>query len=273
MLRLALAVACLLSPLAAQDDVASSYRALHAAGDAAGLAELWVAHPDQILVTIDADLEGSLSLWEQADGEPDSEAVAALQRRAVWGARVASEATGKGIFADYASAFVGWTDEQKQRFRAGQAAFGSCRQALAAGDQQAALEAAVSCRDLALPLGDWWGAAMGLSMEGQVLAAMGRHEQALAPLGRARLLYEQLGLTGSAFSALAQLARSCTSLERFERGLASADALRAMALALDHDEGLLLAVELRGQCLEGLGRADEAAAAEAELDALRRGGR
>jgi hypothetical protein len=236
------------------DEVAERYAQLHDAADDKGLAALWREHTDQILYTIDADLERSLKIWEADPKNPDSETIAELHARALWGARIASEVTGDAIFADYASAFVGWTSKQKEDFRAGQQAFGRGRNAMGQGQAEAALEAAIACRELALPLGDWWGTAMGLSLEGKLLAEMGHPDQALAPLSRARLLYEQLGLVGAEFGVLVDLLAALRSTESWERVLVVAAAVADLAERFDQADGRSLAQQARGEALKELKR-------------------
>ncbi len=237
-LALLLTVPLALAPTtSAQEDVTAAYQRLHAAEDADGLAELWAANPERILVTIDADLEGSLAAWEADPDAPDAEAIAGLQARALWGARIASEVTGRPIFRDYASAFIGWNQEQKRDFRAGQAAYGAARQAFGRQDVATAAAKGRECRGLALPLGDWWGAAMGYSIEGQALVAGGETADGLAALGQARLIYQQLGLTGSEYGCLRGLVEGCVAAEHWTRAREAATEALAMARALGDEDG------------------------------------
>jgi hypothetical protein len=249
-------------------DVTEDYHRFFEARDADGLAAVWIANPGAILVTIDADLEASLSLWEANPSQPDAEAVTALHDRAVWGAEVASRATGRSIFADYASAFVGWTTEQKVAFRGGQQAFGRARGALGERDLDAALEAARECRDLALPLGDWWGAAMGLSMEGQVLLALDRSEEAVVPLEQGRLIYANLGLTGSEYGVLRAMVDVLANLERWPRARVAADHAAAMAEEFGDTAGLSVLLGRRREAELALGMDDAAARTAEKLEAL-----
>jgi tetratricopeptide (TPR) repeat protein len=213
-------------------EVSQRYHALAAAGDGAGLAALWQGNPDLVLPVIDADLEGSLKLRESSE-TPDEQAIAALQARALFGARAAEQASGHPILVDYAASFVGWDAEQQRRFRAGQAAFGRARQAARAADHAAALAAATECRELAEPLGDWWGTAMGLGAEGQALAALGRHEEALVALARARLIHHDLGLDSSAYRNLLDMLDALQALGRAVRR----DAVLAQALVQGERQG------------------------------------
>ncbi len=216
-------------------DVGVAYRSAHAAGDRAAMAELWKEHPDRILGTFDADLEGGLAVWEQGE-EGHGAKTAELFARALWGAQVASEATGRRIFGDYAGSFVSWTDEQRRSFRAGQAAFGASRKAQGAGDWEEALEQGRDCRVRAMALGDWWGAAMGYMGEGVSLHKLGRHEEAAAALGLARLINQDLGLVGSELGAAVQLAKCLVEMDAGPRAAAAVDAALGLARRLGQEE-------------------------------------
>lgn len=201
------------------------------------LAQLWLDHRGLVLPTIDADLEGSLALWEQSPDAPDADAIARLHERALFGAQVASEVTSCPIFADYASSFVGWDDDQKRRFRAGQAAYGDAMTALRDGEPAAALEAARACTEAAQPLGDWWGTAMGLSAEGLALSQLDRHDEALVASSRARLLYDQLGLVGSEYGCLRAMIEQLVALERWPRARVTIESAITTAETLGDERG------------------------------------
>ena len=243
---------------------------LHAAGDRAGVLELWRAHPAAILTSIDEDLEGSLALHERAPDAPDAAAIAALHARALWGADAASEATGNPIFADYAGAFVGWDAAQKRDFRAGQAAYGRARKALKEGDHAAAARAGRECAELALPLGDWWGFAMGLAAAGDALALQGKHAEAVGPLAQARQVYRALRLEPAEYGAARSLARSLAELQRTPRALACARAAAAQAERLGDPQGLAELLALQARLERAAGDEAAAAATEAELERTRR---
>jgi hypothetical protein len=181
------------------------YEGLSAAGDYAGLVALWRELPESAVPVIDGDLEGSLALWEE-EGEARRTEIDAMIARALRGAEAATEATGRRRILDYVTSFAGWSAGQRADFRAGQKACGDGRRALAAGDAATALEDGQACRTLAEPLGDWWGTAMGLGVEGSAHAAAGDDGAAASALARARLIYRELGLTSSALRLEAELA-------------------------------------------------------------------
>jgi len=198
---------------------ADRYEALSASGDYAGLVELWAEVPDAAVQIIDGDLEGSLAFWEE-EGEARRSEIDALIARAVRGAEAATEATGRRRILDYVTSFAGWTTEQKATFRAGQKACGEGRRALAADDAPTALEKGRACRTFAEPLGDWWGTAMGLHVEGSALAASDDDEGAVSALARGRLIYRELGLTSSALRIEVELVPILTRLGREPRAQA-----------------------------------------------------
>lgn len=210
---------------------------LHAANDEAGCKKLWLDNRHEVLYTIDADLEGALATWEKSKAKPDSAAIATMQARALWGARLASEAFGHPIFLDYTSAFVSQNDAQKAQFRAGQKTHGESRQAMKAGDWKKAQEKARECIGNAAPLGDWWGHAMGLSALGAAFVGDKKPAEAIQPLGEAALIYRDLGLVGDEYGELRLLARCLVDTGAKER--AKAVIARAIELAklLGDDKG------------------------------------
>ncbi len=220
------------------DELRDAYHECFEAGTESRLAAIWLDNPGKILTTIDADLEHSLSLWEASPDEPDTKAIADLHARALFGARVASAVTETAIFLDYASAFVGWTDDEKRRFRGGQAAYGKAMGALRDQEFADALEAARDCTAAAEPLGDWWGTAMGLSAEGIALGQLGKHEEALTVASRARLIYDQLGLHGSEYGCLRTMVSQLTSLERWPRARATLQTAIELGEQLGDERGV-----------------------------------
>jgi hypothetical protein len=216
--------AALPGPARTPAEITERYHAAVAAGDSAGLVKLWRDNERLVLPTIDRDLEDSLAAWEAATKhgslELDDETakkIGELTRRALFGAAAASEAFDRPIFADYASAFVSWSDGNKRDFRAGQAAFGEGRKALQDGELEAARDAGRRCTALALPLGDWWGTAMGLGLSGAAQLELGDTETALADLSRARLINQALGLSGAELQALGGMLACLEKLEHWAR--------------------------------------------------------
>lgn len=250
------------------EDLVAGYHAAFEAGDTDALAALWKSAPGRVLVTIDADLEASLSLWEANPEDPDQAAIENLLERAQFGAEVASEALGEPIFADYAASFAGWTPEQKRQFRAGQKAYGNSRRSGASGELEKSLESARECVNCAQPLGDWWGTAMGLLAEAQALNALERPQEALVAASRARLLYHQLGLTSSELGALQLQTLAALAADRPRRARASANAMLALFGEDGPAAGRAAAYALRTQAERNLGLDEAAAESEAEAKRL-----
>jgi len=232
------------------DPFVTAYHEACVAGDREALAELWRAEPGRILPTFDADLEAGLATWEESPDDPDTAAIAALYDRALWAAEVASDVTGHPIFADYASSFVGWDTDQKRRFRKGQQAYGRAMGALRESRLDEALAAGRECKELALPLGDWWGSAMGYTAEAMALARLERWDEALVAAGQGRNLYRDLGLRGSEYQNARILADGAFALGRTIRARNAFRVALAMAEELGDEQGAALIRERLAQ-LEG----------------------
>ncbi|MDP6539922.1 MAG: hypothetical protein QF410_10305 [Planctomycetota bacterium] len=267
-----LAAAASAAPPPAQDSrreqVATAYRRLADARDDAGLEALWREHPGLALVTIDADLEGGLALWEEATEDPPVERIAHLHERALFAARAASRASGHPILADYAASFAGWSDLDKRNFRAGQALYARALEELEKGEFETALIAARETRDRAAPLGDWWGTAMGYAAEGRALQSAGLTDHALAALGTARLLYHDLGLGGSELGVLRRMVVLLQTAERWGRARIAASAGVELARRYGDTEAQRDLLRARGHLERRLGLEAEAAASEEALRAL-----
>lgn len=224
-------------PVQETDPFVLAYREACAAEDRDALAALWDEAPGRILVTFDADLEAGLATWEQSPDEPNEGAIAELHDRALWAAEVASDVTGHPIFADYASAFVGWTPDQKRSFRRGQQAHGRAMSALQGGQLEDAVAAGRECRELALPLGDWWGTAMGYTAEALALARLERWDEALVAAGHARNLYRDLGLLRSEYQSARILADASYALGRRSRARVALKAAIEIAAKVGDEQG------------------------------------
>ncbi len=266
-------LAALSLPVPAQEPagptLAERFEALDDAGDVEGVVELWRAHPHEVLYTIDAYLEKSLAVWENHRDEPSSaERIERLEERALRGALAADRAFSGALFSDYASSFVGWNDEQKRAFREGQKAYGAAQKALRAGEPERVLEHARRCVDLAEPLGDWWGTAMGLTGIGMAHEELGAFEEALRAHSRARLLHAQLRLAGSEYRNLLALARILDRLDRRPRALISIERGLELGAALGDADGRVELLRLRATIEERDGDLPAAKRTLEELKAL-----
>lgn len=257
---LAMSVATPAAPVqTTREQATARYRALFASKDEVAMRTFWREHPGLILATIDEDLEGSLAALEASRDKPPGREIAERQRRAVWGAAMASDVTGRPLFADYASSFVGWDRAQQERFRAGQAAYKRAVGALKEGRYEDALAAANECRETAEALGDWWGAAMGAAAQGRAFEAGDMLEEALASTSYARLLYQQLYLAKDEYFNLREMVGLCTRLERWQRAHACANA--AIDLAREFQDSAAVRELLRERVrIEVALRLDDAAA-------------
>lgn len=243
-------VACLLAtclfalaPSGTAQDIGQlrkTFEELDAKKDEAGLREYWKQNADVALYVIDSYLEGSLKLIET---KGDAQKIGAMQQLALRGAHAADAALGREIFADYASAFVGWDEAQRKSFRGGQKAHGRARGALEK-DAAAALKSAEECIALARPLGDWWGTAMGLTAAAEAQEKLGKAEAAADLHAQAWLIHAELGLRGDAYGNLTAMARLHAELGRNDRARVSAQRALEMARALGDAEGTLKLEEL-----------------------------
>jgi len=246
---LALAVSPATSAQAEGPSLKERFETLDEAGDHAGVVALWKEHPYEVLYVIDSYLEGSLQIVETEES-PDPAVLRSMHERALRGARAADEAFDRGIFTDYAASFVGWNAAEQKNFRAGQAAFGAARQAMGAGDHEAAAAHGAECAALAEPLGDWWGLGMGLSAQGGSLAEAGNAAEALPLLARARHIHHQLGLVGSEYGNLRSMIELCAELGKTDRALVTLDAALALAETLGDGDGAAALRARRAQLSE-----------------------
>jgi len=249
-------------------EVQASYAALHEARDEEGLAKLWSENMGLVLQTIDADLEGGLALWEAAPEDPPRERITALHARALFGARVAAEALDRPLLHDYAISFTGWTDAQKGAFRAGQAVYARGLEELENENLEVALLAGRETVERALPLGDWWGTAMGYSLAGSAHQATGSFEDALASYSMARTLHHGLGLEHSEYEALQGMLNVLRALERHPRARVVANDIIEYARGFQDSATLKRTLSARAQIESALGMTEEESATRAELAAI-----
>lgn len=251
-----------------RSEIKAKFEELYTKKDRAGCLALWKENPEFVLPTIDADLEGSLRVYE-GGGEPDMKKIDALHKRALWGAEIAVEATGHPILLDYASSFVGWNKDQRSLFRAGQAVYKKSVDAAAKGDHKMALEAGRECVDRASALGDWWGAAMGYEATGQAQQALSDFDNALVAFSRARILNHDLGLTSDEYTNLRSMIDMCYAVERWQRGLAALNQALETARKAGNKEALVEFLQRRATFEEKLGDKAAAEASRKEASGLK----
>lgn len=266
---------CLAAPLLLQDAapedpraaLQKTYHAAYASSDEAAMAKAWRENPTLILGMFDSDLEAGLAAWEKK-AEGHEQKTAESFSRAVWGAKVASDALAQPIFHQYANAFTSWDAAERKLFRRGQAAYGEARQALRAKDGELALTRATECVELALSLGDWWGAAMGLWAQGAANEALDKHGEAAVAYSSGRFVNRMLGLAGSEYRCLLGQAESLVADGKHVRGHFAANEALAMGKELDDKRGVHAALTLRLRAEQALGRTDDAKKTEAEIAGL-----
>lgn len=217
-------------------EVRAQFVELAAKKDHDGCLALWTKNPEAVLSTIDADLEGSLKARERSS-EPNMNAILTMHQRALWGAQIAFEASGDPLILDYASAFVGWDEPQRKKFREGQAAFRAAMHSLETGDAKSAFASGKQCLECASPLGDWWGTAMGYDALAASHKALGEYDHALEAASRARAIYHGLGLTGDEYAAAATMADVCVHMKLAARGKAAFQLAIALAKKIGDADG------------------------------------
>ncbi|MFT7486866.1 MAG: hypothetical protein ACI9F9_002723 [Candidatus Paceibacteria bacterium] len=257
------------APQDRREVVMETYHALAKIEDLEGLADLWKQNRGLVLQTIDADLEGGLSLWEKSPEKPPVAEISALQTRAMFGARAASLAFSQPIFTDYASSFVGWDNAQKQAFRAGQQVYGRAAKELKDGNHETAFEAGKETVERASALGDWWGTAMGYGAQAEAARNLGWFEDALVAYGMARQINHALGLEYSEYRNLQGMLAASRAAERDPRSLVIATDLAAYARAFADTPILKTTLSAKAQLEEKLGHTSAATKTKDELSTLK----
>lgn len=143
--------------------------------DTKTIIQVFKDNEEDVLPFFDEYLEGGLAAQEK--GEPRAAAEESFAKGVAF-AKLADEALGGRVFANYATTFSKWKPEQQKQFREGQAEYRKGREALAKQPEQALIhfkKSLVLCE----PLGDAWGQAMCLSKIAAAHAAMGNHSAAI----------------------------------------------------------------------------------------------
>ncbi len=251
-----------------REKVTAQYEALCEARDEAALGKLWNENVGLVLQIIDADLEGSLALWEKSKSDPPQDDIARLQARALYGARIASSALSQPIFIDYASSFVGWNDDQKAAFRSGQAVYGRAMQELKGGNHEVAFEAGKETVERASALGDWWGMAMGYGAEAEAARQLGWFEDSLRAFALARQINHDLGLQHSEYKNLQGMLAVARADERFLRAYMTTEPIIEYAKAFKDSDTLSSTLKAKLELEKTLDLQDAAAETKRQLDAL-----
>ena len=207
------------------------FETLDSKQDQAAIIALWREHPGKTAFIIDSYLEGGLALFEQSGVAAQNE-IKAMYDRGLRGALAADKAFGRKIFADYASSFIGWDDEQKKQFRFGQQAYGKAKKALENKQFKAALASATESTNAARPLGDWWGVAVAQAVAGAAQEELHNPQSALEAFSEARFIFHNFGMMEYLLPSEVAMSRLLVELKRFPRALVTIES--AAALALQH---------------------------------------
>jgi hypothetical protein len=208
-------------------DLHQQFAELAAKGDRAGIMELWKANPDSAAGTIDQDLEGFLAKIEK--GGADAAEIQTMKDRAILGAKCADEAFGRTMLSDYASSFAGWNATQQKDFRQGQKLAGDARKQIKDKNYEAALKTAQDCVKITEELGDWWGLATATDAKAAALEQLGKKQEAAVAAQYARIIYHDMGMSGSEARATLQLARLLSELGSTTRARVAAESGAAAA--------------------------------------------
>ncbi len=217
------------------------FDALYAADDVTRLK--LAMHDDswQILAYIDSHCEGWLSQVEHGAGDSEGgrKAMAEMQAKGRRLATLADDAIGSTRFSNYVNTFYGWSVEQQQSFRMGQALYhdGEKQASTAAGPEEAkqALTPLRQSLDRARELGDTWGQSMTLALIGQLQAANGDEAEARATMAEAERVGREIRDRSSVWTALSVTYESAVRTGDYEP---ARDALqRQYLLALEVNDG------------------------------------
>jgi len=147
-----------LSALQADGGIREKFQALHGKSDVQGCTVLWKAEPSLALPTIEKDLDEALALRTSGKDE-DVKSAAALESRALWGARIARDALDAPMIADLAAARAGWGERERGFFADAKRVHARALEWLDKRESRFGLEAAQEAANRSLGIGDWHGAA------------------------------------------------------------------------------------------------------------------
>jgi hypothetical protein len=235
MLTLLLLSAFLARPVdpGTQQDVSAArarFQALHEKVDKEGCAALWKEKPALALPTIEADLDEALAK-KTAAKDPDPAGARGLEGRALWGARIASEALAAPLIADLAATRVGWSERDLGYHRDELAVHEKARSWLEKAEYKRAQQMAHEAANRAIALGDWHEAATAFETSAIGSQGLSEFDDALVAWMQARILYRGLELRDREIACLRGALDVCFTLERVWRGRELADQAVACARA------------------------------------------
>ena len=253
--------------LALQSDggIRERFQALHAKSDAPGCAALWKEKPALALATIEKDLDEALALRAGGKTE-DSKAAAALEARALWGARVAREALDAPMIGEIAASRAGWTERDRGFFADAKKVHAKALEWFDKGESKFALEAAQEAVNRYLALGDGHGAARAYETCAIAHQGTSNFEDALVAWSQARAIDRALRLDDRELACLRGALDMCGAADRHQRGRELADEAVALARRLGDRKSEADFLDRRARFEEKLGLAAEAQATRREIE-------
>lgn len=204
------------------------FQALHEKGDREGCAALWREKPSLALVTIEQDLDEALAK-KTAVKDPDPAGARGLEGRALWGARIASEALSAPLIADLAASRIGWSEKEIGYHKDEIAVYDRARSWLEKSENRRAQEAAHEAANRAVALGDWHAAATAFESSAIASQGLSEFDASLVAWLQARILYRELKLDDREIACLRGALDVCFTLDLTWRGREIADQAVACA--------------------------------------------
>jgi hypothetical protein len=210
--------------------VRARFQDLHEKGDREGCAALWREKPALALLLVEQDLDEALAK-KTAAKDPDPGGARGLEGRALWGARVASEALAAPLIADLAATRIGWNEKDIGYHRDELAILERARSWLEKAENKRAQEAAQEAANRAVALGDWHAAATAHETSAIASQGLSEFDAALVAWTQARILYRELKLDEREVACLRGALDVCFTLDRVWQGRELADQAVATARA------------------------------------------
>jgi len=219
-------------------------------------------HPSEVLPFVDQYLEHGLKLIE---GNASDEQAMRQFRLGIQFAQLASDALREPIFIEYAGNFASWNNDERRRFRQGQALYKEGARALKGGDADTARQRFQASLDLAEPLMDAWGTQMALCGLARAAFAARDWKSASDLTVRAMEYSSRLQFRGDEIDMLITCADARRNLGTPDAGLGHSRLAWTRLKPGDPAEWRQRAGESFAASLEATGKTDEAARVRAEL--------
>ena len=256
-----------LSALQADGGIREKFQALHAKADSKGCAALWQADPSLALPTIEKDLDEANAL-RTSGKEADAKAAAALESRALWGARIARDALDAPMIADLAAARAGWGERERGFFADAKRVQARALEWLDKSESRFGLEAAQEAANRSLGLGDWHGAAKAYETCAIAHQGTSNFDDSLVAWETARWIDRGLALRDRELACLRGALDVCGAADRDVRGREVADQAVALARRIGDRRSEADFLDRRARFEKKLGLAAEEAATRKEIAAL-----